>query len=63
MGIIILIIWILMGVLAHIKIRRVAILEDKIDAVDAFGIFLVYLLAPYWVLRTVWYKVIIGSWE
>lgn len=60
---IIFIIWILFGGLSHYKFYQVAKKEELLNEIDAFGIFLMYLLAPYWVLRAVYHNVIIGEWE
>lgn len=63
MEIIILIIWGLLGGLTHYKFYQVAKFEGLSDQIDAFGIFLMYLLAPYWVLRVIFNKVIVEEWS
>ena len=63
MWIIIFIIWILFGGLSHYKFYNVAKEEGLLNEIDTFGIFLMYILAPYWVLRAVWYNVVVRKWE
>lgn len=59
----ILFLWAILGILAHYKFRKLAIKEGVLHEIDSLGIFLTYLLAPWWFFVVVWENVILGEWK
>jgi hypothetical protein len=60
---IIIVLWLLAGILSHVKFHQMAEDEGDLEAVDAFGIFVVYLLSPWFVLNAFIKYVIIERWS